>query len=59
MTTIAISETTKDSPWMTLNQAAKYFVTQDVTQRAFLRDFFIISCGFQKIFLIAETRCSQ
>jgi hypothetical protein len=24
MTTIAISETTKDSPWMTLNQVAKY-----------------------------------
>ena len=31
MTTIAISETTKDSPWMTLNQVAKYFSVSERT----------------------------
>ena len=31
MTIIAISETTKDSPWMTLNQAAKYFSVSERT----------------------------
>ena len=31
MNTIAISETTKDSPWMTLNQIAKYFSVSDRT----------------------------
>ncbi len=31
MTTIAISETTKESPWMTLNQVAKYFSVSERT----------------------------
>ena len=34
MTTIAISETTKESPWTTLNQVAKYF---SVIQRTISR----------------------
>ena len=48
MTTIAISETTKDSSWMTLNQVAKYFVTQDVTQRAFWGIFLSFPAVFNK-----------
>ena len=31
MSTIAISETTKESPWMTLNQVAKYFSVSERT----------------------------
>ena len=31
MTTITISETTKESPWMTLNQVAKYFSVSERT----------------------------
>ena len=31
MTTIAISETTKESPWMILNQVAKYFLVSERT----------------------------
>ena len=42
MTTITISETTKESPWITLNQVAKYF---SVSERTISRMIDHISYG--------------
>ena len=46
MTTIAISETTKESPWMTLNQVAKYF---SVSERTFSRMIDHMSYGIHYV----------
>ena len=46
MTTIVISETTKESPWMTLNQVAKYF---SVSERTFTRMIDHMSYGIHYV----------
>ena len=46
MTTIAISETTKDSTWKTLNQVAKYF---SVSERTITRIIDYMSYGIHYV----------
>ena len=46
MTTIIISETTKENPWMKLNQVAKYF---SVSERTISRMIYQMSYGIHYV----------